>query len=55
MAQAKDERPARIQTGIQEVDPRHRLDVAKLEQYVRAELDEFVARRTAEGGVPVDY
>lgn len=41
MAQGENERPAQIQTGIQEVDPRHRLDVATLEQYVRAHLDEF--------------
>jgi aminoglycoside phosphotransferase (APT) family kinase protein len=30
-----------IQTGIQEVDPRHALDVAKLEEYVRAQIVEF--------------
>jgi len=30
-----------IRTGIQEVDPRHQLDVARLEEYVRANLDEF--------------
>ncbi len=32
---------ATIQTGIQEVDPRHALDVARLEEYARAELAEF--------------
>lgn len=32
---------AEIRTGIQEVDPRHRLDVARLEAYLRAELDGF--------------
>ena len=35
---------AMIETGIQEVDPRHRLDVAKLEAYVRAAVDEFDGR-----------
>lgn len=30
-----------IQTGIQEVDPRHALDVGRLEDYVRSQLDEF--------------
>lgn len=33
--------PATIATGIQEVDPRHRLDVRRLEDYVRASIDEF--------------
>ncbi|MFK7897032.1 MAG: phosphotransferase family protein [Myxococcota bacterium] len=36
-----------IETGIQEVDPRHQLDVPKLEAFVRAHLDEF------EGGLRV--
>ncbi len=30
---------ARIQTGIQEVDPRHALDVDRLEEYVRGRLE----------------
>lgn len=30
-----------IRTGIQEVDPRHRLDVARLESYLRANLVDF--------------
>ncbi len=34
-------KPTQIRTGIQEVDPRHALDVAKLEEYVRAHLEEF--------------
>jgi aminoglycoside phosphotransferase (APT) family kinase protein len=32
---------AQIQTGIREVDPRHALDVARLEEYVRGLLDDF--------------
>ena len=35
------QKPAQIRTGIQEVDPRHKLDVAKLEEFVRSSLDEF--------------
>ncbi len=31
----------RIQTGIQEVDPRHALDVDRLAEYVRAHLEDF--------------
>jgi aminoglycoside phosphotransferase (APT) family kinase protein len=31
----------RIATGIQDVDPRHALDVPRLEAYVAAQLDEF--------------
>ena len=34
-------RTAVLQTGIQEVDPRHQLDVAQLEEYVRSQLDDF--------------
>ena len=30
---------AQIRTSIQEVDPRHALDVARLEAYVRAQLE----------------
>ncbi|MAG33102.1 MAG: phosphotransferase family protein [Deltaproteobacteria bacterium] len=30
-----------IETGIQEVDPRHELDVARLEEYVRSHVEEF--------------
>lgn len=30
-----------IRTGIQEVDPRHRLDVARLEAWMRAHVDDF--------------
>lgn len=30
-----------IRTGIEEVDPRHALDVPRLEEYVRAQIDEF--------------
>ena len=32
---------AQIQTGIQDVDPRHALDVPKLEAYVRGQIAEF--------------
>ena len=32
---------AQIRTGIQEVDPRHALDVARLEAYVRSHLEGF--------------
>jgi len=32
---------AQIKTGIQEVDPRHALDVPRLEDYVRTKLDEY--------------
>lgn len=32
---------ALIETGIQEVDPRHALDVPRLEEYVRKHIDEF--------------
>lgn len=41
MAKREAPVPAQIQTGIQEVDPRHQLDVASLERYVRDALDEF--------------
>jgi len=33
-----------IKTGIQEVDPRHALDVERLEEYVRAEIEEFAGK-----------
>lgn len=32
---------ARIETGIKDIDPRHRLDVARLERYVSEHLDDF--------------
>ena len=32
---------AQIRTGIQDVDPRHELDVPKLEAYVRRQIAEF--------------
>jgi aminoglycoside phosphotransferase (APT) family kinase protein len=32
---------ARIETGIKEVDPRHQLDVARLEKFVDEHLDDF--------------
>jgi aminoglycoside phosphotransferase (APT) family kinase protein len=32
---------AKIETGIQEVDPRHRLDVDALESYLRTHLEDF--------------
>jgi aminoglycoside phosphotransferase (APT) family kinase protein len=32
---------AQIKTGIKEVDPRHRLDVARLERFVHAHLEDF--------------
>jgi len=32
---------AQIQTGIQEVDPRHRLDVDRLETFLRGRLEDF--------------
>ena len=32
---------AQIETGVKEVDPRHQLDVDRLEQFLRANLDEF--------------
>jgi hypothetical protein len=32
---------ARIETGIEEVDPRHRLDVASLEVALRSRLEDF--------------
>jgi len=35
------ERAPQIRTGIQEVDPRHALDVARLEEYVRSQIEEF--------------
>lgn len=37
---------ARIRTGIQEVDPRHRLDVARLEAFVADVLEDFDGRLT---------
>ncbi len=35
------DRAPQIRTGIQEVDPRHALDVGRLEAWVRSRLDEF--------------
>jgi len=32
---------AQIETGVKEVDPRHQLDVDRLEQFIRANLDDF--------------